>query len=121
MEQLVLAELVGEGAEEKIQGLARALNYGDALRQQFQAEHPDWKQKLLAVYELKLAKAKAELEKITENERDRLGDGFDDEEIASSPPCRRAANAIRRLQFQLTVNDEVAWSNFLTGIDAESE
>jgi hypothetical protein len=61
------------------------------------------------------------LKRSTENERDRLGDGFDDEEIASSPPCGRAANTIRRLQFQLTVNDEVAWSNFLTGIDAESE
>ena len=74
----------------------------------------------LAVSELKLEKAKAGLEKITEAERQRLP-GYDADEVEHSPSVRRAANAIRRLQFQLTVNDEILWSNFVSGIDDDLE
>ena len=118
LERLVLAEMIGEKAQERLAGLSRAYHYGDAAKQQFQSENPAWKQKLLAVYQLKLEKAKAELATVTAAERERLPD-YELAEIEHSPPIRRITSAIRRLEFQLKTNDEILWSNFVSGIDDE--
>jgi hypothetical protein len=120
LERLVLAEMISAKAQERLAGLARAFHYGDAVRQQFQAENPSWKQKLLAVYQLKLEKAKAELETITAAETERLI-GYETGEIENSPPVRRGAASVRRLEHALKLNDEITWSNFVFGIDADDE
>ena len=120
LERLVLAKMIHEKAQERLAGLSRAYHYGDAVRQQFQSENPAWKQKVLAVLQLKLEKAKAELETVTASEAERLI-GYETEEIENSPPVRRVANAIRRLEFQLKTNDEILWSNFVSGVDDDAD
>jgi len=67
-----------------------------------------------------LEKAKAELATVTEAERERLP-GYEPTEIEHSPPIRRVTSAIRRLEFQLTANEEILWSNFVSGIDDEED
>lgn len=114
LERLVLAELVLGRVQEKLVPLHRAYAYNNGTAAAFAAEFADWRQKLFATCALKLEKAKAELAAITAAERERLSsEDFSEEELATSPVIKRAANVVRHLEYRLkaiqTDPPEIGW------------
>jgi hypothetical protein len=116
----MIAELVCEKAKETLGHLYRRYAYGDETQQRFAAEFPDWKKKLLHAAQLRLEKSKRKLETITQQERDRLGDGFDADEIAASPVVRRAQGVVDHWQFRIKNIEqsiiEVCWAENISGV-----
>jgi hypothetical protein len=117
LERLVLAEMVLEPAQERIAGLRRAFAYGNAVFQQFANEFSTWRAVLATACELKLQSARAELERVTAAERERLGDEFDDEELADSPVVKRADSAVRQWHSRLAgIANAPDWSSAVRAV-----
>jgi hypothetical protein len=113
LETLLLSELLLEKAQERLAGSRRALLYGTAAQDEFVRQFPLWRDALAKPCRLKLQLAKDAFERVTAEEKKRLGDEYDEEEIEQSPVVRRAADVVRRWEFRLkkiqSDASELAW------------
>jgi len=104
-----------EFARRQSSAITATRQYGGE-RQQFISENRDAKEVLMAVCKCKLDRAKAELDSITAGEGMRLGGAYSADEVANSPPVRRAAGKVTELEHVLhrikTEKIETLWVNF---------
>src|SRR5439155_3827777 len=89
--------------------------YGMEL-QQFISENRNAKEVLRTVCKCKLDQAKADAERVSAEEKARLGSEYDDSDVANSPPVRRAAGKVTALEHMLsrieTEKIETTWKSF---------
>jgi hypothetical protein len=94
LEAVLLAELVAQQARSR-SFMQNKINEWNNSEQQIRAQFPNWKNLLLKACDLRLAIAEGQLERTTTQERERLGNDFEVEEIEQSPLVRRAHSAVR--------------------------
>jgi small-conductance mechanosensitive channel len=96
-ENWVGAKALWEAASDECGNLARAKASGFPLRVLL-SKHPNAKKTLLTVCELTLTAARAEAERVTEEETQRLGSEWSPDEVQGSPVVRRANSKAAMLE-----------------------